>query len=1576
MTADKNKPSRFDRGSEDLTELDDSAPRDSAPRDDVPGDTLGRAFDLANSDAKQRNPPDDGSESFLDDAPVLSGRYDYRRLLGCGGMGEVYLVHDHVLGRNVALKVLRREGGEHVDLHRRFVEEAQIGGQLQHPGIVPIYDFGTLESGVSYFTMKYVKGLTLSDSLEKHGIANDPKAWLDPFVSICQTLAYAHSKNVIHRDLKASNVMVGAFGEVQVLDWGLAKVVGHPDEAPVIVERTDNKPADLEMTTTKGELSDTSRLTERTVTVIRTPTSPESDVGSAATDDSRTRIGSIIGTLAYMPPEQANGLVQEMDCRSDVFALGSILCRILTGYPAYHETDGRKLLAMARQGDLRECYQRLERCDCDDALKQIVRGALSPDKFDRPANAGELGQQITDYRRGIQDRLRNAELDNAASTARAQEAEQTAAAERRWRRVSTALLSVVMLVVVGSGVAGWWIAKNREALADAKRRAALVQQNQLDEEQQRYRELVARIDKELTAGATSLADVDQQMPTQNQLARAETAVQRAEEWQANLIGDDVGGVRDRIVQLRQQLDEFKDAIVLLDRIEEIRIDATDREADAPIVRSFSVEQKPHFASGMTIGPSIKAMEDWGLDLQSPEPGLQKLVRLPDWARSRIEVHLRLLQIAVQRSTPATMRDEIQWRVLSDGQYESQGGAQLVQRPDGSIEAVGKNPNCDVYTFDFPWNGQSPKLLRIEALPRTEDDGSDDLVSGPLGRASDGSACMSNLVVDLVQEDEILPIPVVSSEASYCYHKEPLRATHWNLTFAPARQQWAVFEFGTAESSSPAIAKSLRIKFHNHSVPEWGDQNFARMRLSIASNVEIDAIAANVDAIIDRLDRLVDDRWTKRLWASLEEPSLDALQQLLKDPSASNHAVDHIILLSDLVNQFADDRTVEQLRNDVDWQTKTPRIGSNASAEIIDGGWIDVKQGEYFDAKLDFLDFPEGHPAPTAFRIDTFDDSPSSDRTFQKVSILELAGRGYSYGGLVQFEKTNVMSDHVRSYDGPIQAAFNNEYESAWKFAHPPGRKICSCIVKVEFPESTEFRDGIRVRVYSSNKQGPRTKRLKRIRIFWTFDEVEWFNTQDLAYDLLQQAYVKSMDNERLLLALAENRMGNWLATGEESMGYATAAVSLRPNDANALDRYVSLTLRQNPSANSDLARRAFSLARRQLSLASNDRAISRLQDAFVVRAEECMANGNREAAAEFFQQAMAANPNRFSHRKQLARCLVSTGRYDEAETLHRQHLESFPDDVGGIVSLGYLLGKTARHDERLALLKDASKRIPNSLKIERQLVYCYAQLKEHERCLSSMRRCLDLGADQFVQGEEIAWLLSDLGRDQEAYDEMEKALKHEGNDYREAYLSFIRLAAKGPGNTEAWVRQYCRRGDAYAGTLRDDIRNALIALGGWTESPFISANDPKRRRPSVHRVHTMDNIEFLIEIVFDESPDDAQMQLVAALVFFECGRFEDALQLARRYPNSKSNGPQFLGPPTQMGIEAGCLHRLGKTEEAIPIYQKLLRSPGAIGGNLQFYSMSFLHSHPALVELKAMLDVESDEDDLDNPVSRDSVDSK
>ncbi|MBT3219916.1 MAG: SUMF1/EgtB/PvdO family nonheme iron enzyme, partial [Proteobacteria bacterium] len=254
-------------------------------------------------------------------------RYQDLGFIGAGGMGEVRRVVDRDLNRVVAMKIMSPKRFQLA--FERFVREAQVTAQLQHPGIVPVYQLGQKTDGRYYFTMREVKGRTFKAVIEEvHQATSDQwettkSGWtfrrlIHAFFELCRAVGYAHSRGVVHRDLKPSNVMIGAHGEVLVVDWGLAKVFGHPDLAAEA-----------------GKLE---------VVVID--------------DGTKTRTGSVEGTPAYMPPEQAMGEVESIDSRSDVYSLGAVLYNILTGHAPYQGRTHRDVLRDVIDGPPVPLHQR------------------------------------------------------------------------------------------------------------------------------------------------------------------------------------------------------------------------------------------------------------------------------------------------------------------------------------------------------------------------------------------------------------------------------------------------------------------------------------------------------------------------------------------------------------------------------------------------------------------------------------------------------------------------------------------------------------------------------------------------------------------------------------------------------------------------------------------------------------------------------------------------------------------------------------------------------------------------------------------------------------------------------------------------------------------------------------------------------------------------------------------------------------------------------------------------------------------------------------------------------------------
>jgi serine/threonine-protein kinase len=349
-----------------------------------------------------------------------------------GGMGAILKGRDTDLGRDVAVKVLLETHAGRADLARRFVEEAQVGGQLQHPGIVPVYELGIFPDRRPYFTMKLVKGRTLAALLEaRQDVAEDLPRFLGIFAQVCQTLAYAHARGVIHRDLKPANVMVGAFGEVQVMDWGLAKVLSSKDEGGRMKEESEKRPSDSSF--------------------ILPPSSFKA-----------TEAGTLLGTPGYLAPEQARGDLGRVDERADVFGLGAILCEILTGAPPFVGKGGEQA-RKAQLARLDDAHGRLDGCGADPELIDLAKRCLAAEPGDRPRDAGQVADAVIAYQEAVAERLHRAELARAAEEARAIEARATAAQERKARRLTVALAAAVLLAVVLGG-GGWlWLRAEREA---------------------------------------------------------------------------------------------------------------------------------------------------------------------------------------------------------------------------------------------------------------------------------------------------------------------------------------------------------------------------------------------------------------------------------------------------------------------------------------------------------------------------------------------------------------------------------------------------------------------------------------------------------------------------------------------------------------------------------------------------------------------------------------------------------------------------------------------------------------------------------------------------------------------------------------------------------------------------------------------------------------------------------------------------------------------------------------------------------------------------------------------------------
>jgi tetratricopeptide (TPR) repeat protein len=369
--------------------------------------------------------------------PVAVPGYEIRGPLGEGGMAQVFRVHDPDFDRPLAIKVMK--AGLAHSAEARFLTEARITARLQHPGIPPVHEIGRLADGRPFLAMKLIEGQTLNELLRQRAAAtSELPRFVAIFEQVCQTIGYAHSQGVIHRDLKPANIMVGAFGEVQVMDWGLAR------------EKTTRETA------------------------------------------------AVLGTPAFMAPEQARGEIDRMDERADVFGLGAILCVILTGEPPFVGMDASDVLGQAANGSVDSSFVRLGACPADDELIALAMRCLAPNPEQRPSDGSAVAAAVQAYQTGVEERARKAEMEWATAQARAEEATAKAKAERRARRLTLGLAVALLLVVVGGGIGAWVIQQQRAATA-AGIRTEMGQSQRLGDEGWQQNNLAKLIEAKLVA---------------------------------------------------------------------------------------------------------------------------------------------------------------------------------------------------------------------------------------------------------------------------------------------------------------------------------------------------------------------------------------------------------------------------------------------------------------------------------------------------------------------------------------------------------------------------------------------------------------------------------------------------------------------------------------------------------------------------------------------------------------------------------------------------------------------------------------------------------------------------------------------------------------------------------------------------------------------------------------------------------------------------------------------------------------------------------------------------------------------
>jgi eukaryotic-like serine/threonine-protein kinase len=470
-----------------------------------------------------------------------------------GGLGRVHLASDKQLHRTVALKEIRPERAGDPLVRMRFLKEAEITGQLEHPGIVPIYALEHDERGRPVYAMRFIRGRTLSDAIEAHHCQPNAlglRDLLQRFISVCQTVAYAHAQGVIHRDLKPANIMLGDFGETLVVDWGLAKRLGDREDTVEVSARGEQS--------TAGGAVPPDQISEKALA--------DTLLAVSSGSGNLTAVGTVMGTPDYMAPEQARG--EPLSPAADIYSLGAVLFTILTGKAPYQGTSAIDLLRKVAAGEPPDV------AGAPRALSAIYFKAMDREPQARYATVAELAHDVERWL-----------ADEPVGAYREPWPSRIGRWARRRRTLVTSLGVATVLVVVIGVPAAWW----RARLAQERRFEQARREEEVQVEQARTGEQVEALLDRCEAACTG-----------DDAVGARLAVGDAEQRAENL---SVGQLKERLVRCRLAADLLTE----LDRIDDLRWDPENGKLQK-ISRAVSAWPGAFARLGIVVGrtPSSEA----------------------------------------------------------------------------------------------------------------------------------------------------------------------------------------------------------------------------------------------------------------------------------------------------------------------------------------------------------------------------------------------------------------------------------------------------------------------------------------------------------------------------------------------------------------------------------------------------------------------------------------------------------------------------------------------------------------------------------------------------------------------------------------------------------------------------------------------------------------------------------------------------------------------------------------------------------------------------------------------------------
>lgn len=1056
-------------------------------------------------------------------------RYQVHGEIARGGMGAILKGRDTDLGRDLAIKVLLEEHRGKPALVQRFVEEAQIGGQLQHPGIVPVYELGQFGDRRPYFSMKLVKGQTLAALLEERNSPEMERAkFLGIFEQVCQTMAYSHSRKVIHRDLKPSNIMVGAFGEVQVMDWGLAKVL------------------------TEGGIADEKRsFDNRTRTsIIHTIRSLGSiDTPAGLGSGSNTQMGSVLGTPAYMPPEQALGEIDRLDERSDVFGLGAILCEILTGDPPYTGLNQTEVFRKASRAKLEECFERLDQPSIDAELRSIVVDCLRPEPEERIRDAGVLARRLSSYIESVETRMREVELARVAADIRAGE-------ESKRRRVTLAL-AATLLLAMGLGSGGYLWLQHQQA------RLAASEAQQLLESQIQRSKLASQVNSEVALARASIESNSDTIPDENAVQRALEAVGRASQLLAT--GKHPLSLQEEVEELNSHLTRLKRGQQL---IRDLEI-AWQQDMEHRAKRNWRImEQKNSHSLFHSLGEQAYEQKiDEVLVLpRVAEPDSAYRDAFANWGltigTTSVDEAARMLDALHPTLKPMALTSLDRWRALTEEPWSierwqqaawsslqpieliSRGGDQLTELDDGSILASGDNAWAG-YDLVFETEVQELTALRLEAMLHPS------LPNLGPGRAQDGIFGMHGLVVEYAprhNHQERRRMPLSLAIASYSWPIRPIQASRWHIGGGGGRPHVAVFQASETVLSSSGFR--FWISHGDRRRDQWANENIGRFRWSITQ------VPPSYNSTRERLSSIVAlsdvDPWRQSVRQDLTHSNIISLAERISTLQELNQQP--IQLLTNLATTLVHlDSQVQMsaLPKDISWTSL-----HNVSLKSTNGSETRLKRTGSFAVT---------GPNPAREQLIVSGSLRLTRLTGVKLDLIpdlirQQNEHGWSReGAAVCFNEISVRlinADGSSKTLSPRFIAGNHPFTDALKDAIDNNEGTFGLLNSPSTPatiilglEPTELQPEQTVQVLISTGGVGSGENLRQFRVFATENEL-LPNISDLALNILAMVVKRSASDYWSRLALVETLLIGPEPQHVQALRHATAAIALRPDHSS------------------------------------------------------------------------------------------------------------------------------------------------------------------------------------------------------------------------------------------------------------------------------------------------------------------------------------------------------------------------------------------------------------------------------------------